>query len=317
MQKQKKSRFVPLVALLAGIVFIAAVLILGNTFQSKDKYQDSVDFYFIEKDSSSLKAESRTVNGKDDLDLLQNVLSELKSGPKQEGLSAALPETVSIETVTLTDGSANIDVSKSYNTLKSGEELLCRGAIVWTLTDLDFVNSVSISVEGMPLEKANGEPIGKMTRDDIMLNTPISPEPTNFKTVTLYFSNEEATGLDVEERKIEVNPNEPLEKYIVEQLIKGPSEGTKLYATIPSETKIRDIKTVEGICYVDLSAEFVSKHSGGSTGETLTIYSIVNSLTELDTVKKVQFLIEGEKQEAFKGHIDFSKPFEYKDDIDA
>ena len=41
----------------------------------------------------------------------------------------------------------------------------------------------------------------------------------------------------------------------------------------------------------------------------LTVYSIVNSLCELDEVEKVQFLIEGEKQIEYKGHIEFDKPF--------
>lgn len=59
-----------------------------------------------------------------------------------------------------------------------------------------------------------------------------------------------------------------------------------------------------------MSGDFVVKHTGGSVGEWFTIYSIVNSLTELDNIKKVQFLIEGEKQQDFKGHMDFSKPFE-------
>jgi germination protein M len=95
----------------------------------------------------------------------------------------------------------------------------------------------------------------------------------------------------------------------LEQLIAGPKEEDH-YATIPPETKIMDVTTTsDGVCYVNLSQEFVTKHSGGSTGELLTIYSIVNSLSEMENVEKVQFLIEGEKVEAFKGHVDFSTPF--------
>ena len=40
-----------------------------------------------------------------------------------------------------------------------------------------------------------------------------------------------------------------------------------------------------------------------------TVYSIVDSLTELDSVNKVQFLIEGEKINSKKDGIDFSKLF--------
>ena len=96
----------------------------------------------------------------------------------------------------------------------------------------------------------------------------------------------------------------------MEQLIAGP-ESKDLFPTVPPETKIRDVKVVDGICYVDLSMEFVTKHGGGSSGEAFTIYSIVNSLTELSNINKVQFLIEGEKLDEYKGDFDFGKPFEY------
>ena len=98
----------------------------------------------------------------------------------------------------------------------------------------------------------------------------------------------------------------------MDELIKGPQTKGNL-ATVPSETKVRNIMTQDGICYVDLSSEFVSRHSGGKDKELLTIYSIVNSLTALDDVSKVQFLIEGEKQEEYKGNVEFGQPFEPKE----
>ncbi|MBR1443360.1 MAG: GerMN domain-containing protein, partial [Firmicutes bacterium] len=70
----------------------------------------------------------------------------------------------------------------------------------------------------------------------------------------------------------------------------------------------------EGICYVDLSSEFISKQAGSHNTDEMTIYSIVDSLTELENVKKVQFLIEGEKVNDLNGRVDLSKPFE-RDEI--
>ena len=60
---------------------------------------------------------------------------------------------------------------------------------------------------------------------------------------------------------------------------------------------------------MNFSQEFVSKHSGGSAGEYMTVYSIVNSLTELEHIQKVQFLVDGNKLEVFK-HMVFNEPFE-------
>ena len=203
-----------------------------------------------------------------------------------------------------------LDVSGEYHEMKGGKEVICRSSIVWTLTELEFVKYVRITVEGKELTKVNGEPIGLMNRKNVVIDPVISPESKRHETVKLYFSNEDATELVAEEREIEISRNQPREKCVMEQLIKGPR--TKgLYATVPPETKLLDITVTEdGVCYVNLSSDFVSKHSGGSTGELLTVYSIVDSLTDLYDIDKVQFLIEGEKMDEFKGHLDFSKPFE-------
>ena len=46
----------------------------------------------------------------------------------------------------------------------------------------------------------------------------------------------------------------------------------------------------------------------------MTVYSIVNSLTELPSVKKVQFLIEGEKREVYL-HMAFDTPIERDEEM--
>ena len=98
-----------------------------------------------------------------------------------------------------------------------------------------------------------------------------------------------------------------MEMRIIKDLLKGPVNPT-LMKTIPGETKIISVETKEGVCFVNLSQEFKSRHTGGSAGEMMTVYSIVNSLTELENVDKVQFLVEGQKLEVFI-HMIFNEPF--------
>ena len=87
-----------------------------------------------------------------------------------------------------------------------------------------------------------------------------------------------------------------------------------LRSVLPHNTEIIDIKTENNICYVNLSKSFMNINSGNKKEAELSIYSVVNSLTEIPDVKKVQFLIEGEKVDTFSG-IDFSKAFERNDTI--
>lgn len=296
------------------LILIVALMAAGCSHGGKDNKDNSGDstisisYYYLDKSTSVLKPEQRTIPGGTVQEQVDCVLSTIKDAPITENYSGVIPKNVEILSSTINDRNLVLNLSKEYGELKAGEELLCRAALVWTLTEIDGIDSVEIKVNGEGLKKTNGEELGPMKREDVVIDTTIETQPTNRVQLKLYFGDKDATKLVAEERTVDVNPNQPLEKYVVEQLIAGPSDNEHI-ATVPAETKIRDIKTADGICYLDLSAEFVNKHSGGSTGELMTIYSIVNSLCELEHIEKVQFLIEGEKQDEFKGHIEFSKPF--------
>ncbi|MGI9952959.1 GerMN domain-containing protein [Moorellaceae bacterium AZ2] len=135
-----------------------------------------------------------------------------------------------------------------------------------------------------------------------------SPQVTeNQETVkvVLYFSDPTGQKLVAEERLI---PKvEGIARATVEELIKGPAPGSQLLPTIPEGTVLKDINIrPDGLARVDFSKELVENHSGGSLGESLTVYSIVNTLTQFPTVKQVQILVEGQYVETIAGHLNVS-----------
>lgn len=310
-----KSKKVITFGLLTVLIVILCVTVWAMLKERSSEKDNILSLYFLNPATNTLEQEKRMVESDlEERELFDRTIEELINGAKNTGLVNTLSDEVTIvESSYSTDAynikKADINLSSGYNNLTESKKLLCIGAIVYTLTDLDFIDQVTIYADGELIVNSEGEELKTLSRDNVVNNPIINPEKTNRRTVMLYFSDENADVLKAEERSIEVKQSLTLEYQIVEQLILGPTtEG--LYATVPSETKIRDIKTEDGICYVNLSSEFVTKHSGGSSGEVMTIYSIVNSLTELNTVNKVQFLIEGEKVNEFKGHLDFSKTFE-------
>lgn len=132
--------------------------------------------------------------------------------------------------------------------------------------------------------------------------------------VHLYFANEDNTRLKKEIRYIEVGEakkgTSTLASWIVKELIKGPKTNKALKPTIPEGTELRSPVVIEdGIATVDLTNNFVNKHPGGKEAEQMTIFSIVNSLTELKEIQKVRFLINGKKKNEFKGNFQFDAPF--------
>lgn len=144
----------------------------------------------------------------------------------------------------------------------------------------------------------------------------VNPNPSQEEIVAkVYFSDPEAMYLVPEEIAI-VKDNRPLAELLVERLIAGPTKEEN-GVVIPPETKLISLEIIDGIAYVNFSQEIKTNHWGGSTGENMTIYSVVNTLTELPEIDQVQFLIEGEKEEVIWGHGYTMEPFEYFPDIVA
>jgi len=123
--------------------------------------------------------------------------------------------------------------------------------------------------------------------------------------VNLYFSDSQAMYLVPEKRKIPQTPS--LARQAVIELIKGP-ENSELYPTIPQGTQVNEVYIVDDIVYVDLSEEIFKNHPGGSSGELMTVYSIVSTLTEIPPIVGVQILVEGNEMNSLVGHVDISMP---------
>ncbi|MBA7497685.1 hypothetical protein ES704_00413 [subsurface metagenome] len=134
----------------------------------------------------------------------------------------------------------------------------------------------------------------------------VEPVPTEeMVEVNLYFSDSQAIYLVPEKRKIPQTPS--LARQAVIELIKGP-KNSDLYPTIPEGTQVNEVYIVDDIAYIDLSEEISKNHPGGSSGEVMTVYSIVNTLTEIPPIRGVQILVEGNERESLDGHIDISMP---------
>lgn len=305
---------------IAMLLYIVIFSLCGCEAQTQEISQThsedgiSCDIYYVDNLTQTLESETTSLESEKQNDLILEAFSKLAGIEKTDERKSAVPEGLEINKIRLDSGILNVDFNAVYNSMTAGEELMFKTAAVYTFTSFDFVDYVYITVQGNDLKMANGSPVGKIGRDDIVIDGDISAEPTNYEILTLYFENSDGSKLDTEIREVEVNPNLPLERYVVEQLIKGPQD-TKLKSTIPTDTKIRDISTADGICYVDLSADFVTKQSDSVKDATAAVYSIVNSLGEIEGISKVQFLIEGEKVDDYKKIMDLSKLVEPNYDI--
>ncbi len=307
--------FVIAVAAVAACIVIGMV-IFDRVSNPNVEGKLKCELYFVNKTTSKLEVETRMIASGDSKTVLENVTSELIAGPKSSSLSVSIPKELKILKLSYapSEKSLAISVSEEYRGLSISDELFCRSALVKTFTSLDFVESVTINIDGEELKKTDGQDVGGITGDSVLTDSNLTSTKAEYRTVTLYFSDEMGDWLVPEERTIVVNSNSMLEQYIMQELIKGPlNEG--LTATVPSDTKVGTISIDGGTCVVDLNPDFLSKIQVGSTNERLAVYSVVNTLTSLNSVKQVQFLFNGVKGEIKGGHLDISSPFERNEDI--
>lgn len=133
-------------------------------------------------------------------------------------------------------------------------------------------------------------------------------------SVSLFFSNPEGRLLVAQPRTI---PKvEGIARATIKELIAGPRADSGLLPTIPAGTVLRDINVREdGVAVVDFSRELIAGHPGGSLGESLTVYSIVNTLTQFPRVQCVQFLVEGQYVDTLAGHLLLAEPVSRNADL--
>lgn len=130
--------------------------------------------------------------------------------------------------------------------------------------------------------------------------------------LTLYFPNADASGLIATDRTVIVNNQEMIKAMFIE--LATPPSG--LEKPLPSGTTLLGATvSADGVATIDLSTDFKKNFGGGSTGEQMTMYSIVNSLTTLSNVKSVQFLLDGKKLDGILGNLDTSVPIKRNESL--
>lgn len=127
-----------------------------------------------------------------------------------------------------------------------------------------------------------------------------------YENVILYFRCPTNNILAKETRYI-VRTVESRAAIILKELIKGPVD-PKLQPILSPRTKIYSVLIVGDTVYVNFSIEFSADLPRREIDEVLAVYSVVNSLTEIDNINNVQVLIEGERSYAFLNHFSLREP---------
>lgn len=145
---------------------------------------------------------------------------------------------------------------------------------------------------------------------EILPEEEISDEQLRQTMVSLYYANKETKKLMPEARLVDVKLliNEPYELLI--NLLMEEPKNSSLRTVIPNNVTVNKVELNSDVLYIDFSKEFIENHEGGLENEKNTIYSIVNTLTELTEINGIKILIDNKEDMSFKDEqIKFDKVF--------
>lgn len=103
--------------------------------------------------------------------------------------------------------------------------------------------------------------------------------------------------------------NEDACKNIIEKLIEGQDFNKNILRVIPNKKGCIDVDVKGNTAYVNLKKEYLENLSDNNHHKKLSLYSIVNSITSVEGIDCVKFLIDGENKKEYIADIDMREIF--------
>ncbi len=278
----------------------------NGTAANKDFKSKSL-LYFSDLSGKFLLAEVRSSYQSGE-NLAVDLINQLKSGPAaSDEMKGTIPKNVVIQNqpqvhedpingLVLT---VSLEAPK-HEAIDNDARYMMAASIVSTMqSNIPEIDAVRVLINSQPAISAS---IMKESDFNDMLGN----------IVTLYFPNEGSTYLIPVNRAMS-QFDYKLASSRLKGLIRGllPNETSSATNIFPSNITEDDLLsvTVSGTtAYVDFSSSLKTSCDYISSKESMLIYSIVNTLTEFNNIKRVQLLIDGEIIETLCGNLSIQEP---------
>ena len=293
-QRTAAVRTMSLLLALAAMMCLSACSLLNlNKKEEAADSRNTYQIYYTNAEHSRLQSISYEPQEQTFEGLLSEMLDYFEQPDKLETDSySVIPEGVKINGYTIGVDSLLIDFSGSYISMNNIEEILLRAGIVKTLVQLPGIYSISLTVDGQPLEEpASGQVIGPMRGESFVDSPDDSINSYQFVSLNLYFPSHSADRLVGETREAFYSSNLIMERVIVDHLIKGPQAPSLLPLTSPA-VQVNSVRVAN---------EAVSPQ--------MCLYAFVDSICSLCDVDGVAFRINGSADVRFCDEISLDQIF--------
>ena len=287
-------------------IYLTILLILVLCLSGCEEEQDKTVYqlYSVNYDKGIIEG-NNYVTETEAVEQLAADMAEQISGQEEE--TGILPHQVKILSYELSGDILRLNFNCSYRKMGAVEEVLCRAAIVKNFVQFEGIRYVQFQIEGESLLDSRGKPVGLMNANSFLENSGKDITAYQYTELELYFTNAAGDKLVKEKRNVYYTSNSPIEKVVVEQLIRGPKEDGH-FATLSSTTGILSVTQADGIAYVNLDQRFVTEAL--DIQQEIPVYSIVNSLIAAGNVQKVQISVNGDSKVVFRESMSLNQFYE-------
>lgn len=217
------------------------------------------------------------------------VMAALLAGPAEDsGLVSPFPAGTRLLNWSQSSGIVRVDLSQAYGSLVGVDLTLADYCLTLTLTQLEGVEGVRITVNGAELPYRSRQ---IFRREDVVFSG-VEEEPVELPAM-LCFRRKDSGELGFELRVFRLTESESPTLAVLEALLAGP-EDEGLEPILPAETEVYSARVDDGVCYADFSAPLLEGMPESLEERDLVLRAIAETLCSLDSVKSVQILVEGE-----------------------
>ena len=107
---------------------------------------------------------------------------------------------------------------------------------------------------------------------------------------------------------VELPENITLKVQKIVNILKTPEASSGLFPVLNKDTTVNSVSFENGICTIDLDKEATNIEPLSVRMEAISVYGLVNTLTEINGITAVQITIDGKKQKYFNHYIEIDKP---------
>lgn len=282
--------------------FLALALVLSGCVSAKKEPEtpEGQPIYYLTREGTAgggdmIRESCEVLELEPDASLQETavaVVERLLRGPEDRELESPIPSGTELLGLEIRERWAYVDFSGGLDRLSGVDLTLADYCLTLSLTALDGVNAVTVTVRGKPLVQ---QPKQAFFERDVLLST--MDDVLQLVEVTLYFLDS-GGALAGETRMLEIYEGQTVAENLVDALLEGP-ESKDLTAVIPEGFAVSSVRVDSGVCYVNLPEASLDLLPAEEEQQRMILWSLADSLYSIETVQEMRLLADGQELEYF------------------